>query len=123
MITGATLRNVRSTFALLIAAAWPLGSAGAECATKILGEGSIRVCRWSLIGEQCREYRHVVLPLTISVGDVFRVRYGSNPKSYEFNVDRIEAHANICMIYPAQGEYTSHDRITAACQSCSPTTQ
>ena len=62
----------------------------AECMINILSEGTIRVCRnWNSTGDRCREYNHVKLPSSISVGDVFRVRYSSNPKSYEFHVGRM----------------------------------
>jgi hypothetical protein len=86
----------------------------------ILSEGTIRVCRnWNLMGERCRKYNHVKLPSSISVGDVFRVAYGSNPKGYEFHVGRIETNAGVCSVYPFSSGYNVRDRITAACHSCS----
>jgi hypothetical protein len=105
---------------LLIATAVPLGSAEAECMINILSEGTIRVCRnWNLMGEQCRKYNHVKLPYAISVGDVFRVTYGSNPKGYEFHVGRIKTNDGACSLYPFAGGHNVRDRITATCQSCS----
>jgi len=102
----------------MIAAACPL-EAAAECSVKILGEGTIRVCRnWNLMGEHCREYEHVKLPPSITEGDVFVVRYGSNPKSYEFHVGRIATLGDVCSIFPHEGGYNLRDRIIAACQSC-----
>jgi len=114
----------RAKIILLIAAAWPLGSAEAEHMVKILGEGAIHVCRnWNFMGNRCREYNHIKLPSFISVGDVFRVTFGSNPKSYEFHVGRIETHDGTCSIYPFHDGHNVHDRITAACQSYAITTQ
>lgn len=70
-------------------------------------------------GERRRKYNHVNLPSSISVGDVFRVRYGSNPKGYEFHVGRINTDNGVCSIYPFGGGRNVRDRITATCQSCS----
>ena len=95
---------------------WP-AAARSEGAIQPMGEGVIRVCRnWDMFGTSCRKYHHIKLPASISLGDAFRVTYGSNPKSFQFRVQRIKVEDGICSIYG--GEIGSvRDRIRVSCQN------
>jgi hypothetical protein len=111
------LTKLRAAIVLLIATAWPSGSADAQCTIKTAGDGVIRVCRnWNFLGHKCRNYDDIKLPSTITEGDVFRVRYGSNPKGYEFQVGRIETTGGFCSIYPPKSGDFPLDSISVPCQ-------
>jgi hypothetical protein len=47
----------------------------------------------------CRIYHHIVLPARITVGDTLTLRFGSNPKDYDFNVMRIVRDGEQCTIF------------------------
>ena len=111
------LRKLRATIILLMGA-WPLGAADAKCTIDTAGAGIISVCRnWNFTGQKCRDYDDVKLPSSISEGDAFSVRYGSNPKGYNFRVGRIEIREGTCLIYPPHGADHPRDSISVACPS------
>jgi hypothetical protein len=107
----------RAAAALLIAMlVWPV-TARSEEVVHPAGQGVIHVCRnWDMTGASCREYHHIKLPPRIRVGDAFRVEYGSNPKSFQFVVGRIEVQDGTCLIHGGPIG-SSEDRIRVACQN------
>jgi len=94
---------------------WP-EAARSEDAIRPIGNGVLRICRssWYLTGQPCRKYYRIQLPSSIRVGDAFRVEYGSNPKSFQFWVGRIDVKDGRCSIYG--GGKASRDRIRVDCQ-------
>jgi len=100
-------------FGLLVAA----GAATAENVTAITtgGQGNLTMCPYmGYMG--CNLYHHIKLPPQIAVGDSVRVRFGSNPKEYNFPVARIVRDGAVCTVY-SQTE-TTEDVEKIAVTSC-----
>jgi hypothetical protein len=103
---------------LVTASCWLAAfAAQAQNAIQPQGDGVLRICRnWDMLGKSCRNYHHVKLPASIRLGDTFRVEYGSNRKSFDFQVGRIKVEDGICAIHRTDQDQPG-DRVKVACAS------
>jgi hypothetical protein len=78
------------------------------------GKGNLTMCPYS----GCNLYHHVKLPPRIAVGDKVRMRFGSNPKRYDFPVARIVRDGDSCTVYSQPAKTEQVEKIEVA--SCPP---
>jgi hypothetical protein len=71
------------------------------------GDGNLTNCSYS----GCNLYHHIKMPAHIAVGDKVRVRFGSNPKQYDFRVARILREADTCGVFSQLTETQNVDKI------------
>jgi hypothetical protein len=68
-------------------------------AVKTPGAGQLTMCRSWLLFSSCRDYYNVALPDRIALGDRLPLNFGSNPKDYEFPVERIIRAGGSCTLF------------------------
>jgi hypothetical protein len=109
-------RLLLSIAALLLLAA-PTAAEDGPSAIKTPGSGELRMCRSWLLFSTCREYSKVALPDRIALGDRLPLNFGSNPKDYEFPVERIVRHGESCLLLdePAGGRDDGNRIEIASC--------
>jgi len=89
----------------------PAQTAVAVGAVVTPGLGTLTMCRNWLVSQSCASYHHIALPELVAIGDRFKIRYGSNPKIYEFHVLQIVHHDERCTILsdaPGSSEAGEH---------------
>jgi len=100
----------------LLAAAYP-AAADEVAAISTGGKGDLTMCPYS----GCNLYHHIRLPPRIAVGDKVRVHFGSNPKRYEFPVERIVKNGDSCTAYSQTGNTEKVEKIEiASCRAPGP---
>ena len=80
------------------------------------GQGDLTMCPYmGYMG--CNLYHHIELPPQIAVGDKVSVRFGSNPKSYDFPIARIVRDGGKCTVFSQLKNTENVEKIViAACQ-------
>jgi hypothetical protein len=71
---------------------------GAITAVATDGSGRLTMCRSWVLFRTCRDYNNVPLPNRIALGDRLPLKFGSNPKTYEFPVERIMRQGGSCIV-------------------------
>ena len=84
--------------AILLAPATAAPAAGGAEAVTTPGSATLTMCRDWLVYNSCSKYHNVKVPPVIAVGDKVRLRFGSNPKNYDFPVVAIRHHGDGCTI-------------------------
>ena len=96
---------------ILFAAAVSLAADGPK-AIETPGSGMLTMCHNRLVYSDCNSYHHIAIPGRIAVGDKVKVKFGSNPKDYEFPVVLIERNGDTCtLLSEAGGDGAKADRI------------
>lgn len=90
-------RRLISIVAALLLSGAALAEDGVS-AIKTPGSGRLTMCRSWLLFSTCREYSKVALPDRIALGDHLPLNFGSNPKAYEFPVERIVRQGQTCTL-------------------------
>jgi hypothetical protein len=104
---------------ILVAAAVSLAAADGPKAVETPGSGTLTMCHNRLVYSDCNSYHHIAIPGRITVGDKVKVKFGSNPKDYEFPVMRIVQSGDTCTLFSeAGGDAEKADKIEVA--SCKP---
>lgn len=83
---------------LLAAAATPAAAAEPVEAVDTPGTATLTMCREWVVYDSCSTYHNVPVPSVIAIGDKVHVRFGSNPKSYDFHVIAVHPHGDGCTI-------------------------
>jgi hypothetical protein len=107
--------GLTSIITAFLAAAAPAALAATDDVKAIstLGQGILTNCTYA----GCNLYHHIKLPSHIVVGDRVRVRFGSNPKQYNFPVARIVQDGDVCSIFSQLTEMEKVDKIDVpSCQ-------
>lgn len=78
------------------------------------GLGDLTMCSY----RGCNLYHHIELPARLAVGDTVRLRYGSNPKLYDFTIARIVRRDGGCIVYSQTRQTEDVEKIELA--SCKP---
>jgi hypothetical protein len=77
------------------------------------GKGDLTMCSY----RGCNLYHHIKLPPQLVVGGTVRVRFGSNPKHYDFPVAWIVRDGNTCTIFAQTGQTDDVTKLEiASCQ-------
>jgi hypothetical protein len=114
------LRAVPIAAGILAAAAVSLAADGPK-AIETPGSGMLTMCHNRLVYSDCNSYHHIAIPDRIAVGDKFKVKFGSNPKDYEFPVALIVRNGDACtLLSETGGDSAKADRIdVASCRDAS----
>ena len=78
------------------------------------GKGDLTMCPNSWGMRSCNLYHHIKLPEQIAIGDKVRVRFGSNPKRYNFPVARIVRNGDQCTVYSQTTDTEDVEKIEVA---------
>jgi hypothetical protein len=78
------------------------------------GTGDLTMCPYT----GCNLYHHIELPPKIAIGDKVPLRFGSNPKDYNFPVARITRDGDACVVYSQIGQTEKVEKIEVP--SCQP---
>src|SRR5580704_430302 len=98
------LRAMPIAAGILVAAAVPpLAAADGPKAVETPGSGTLTMCHNRLVYNDCNSYHHIAIPDRITVGDKFKVKFGSNPKDYEFPVALIVRNGDACTLLSETG--------------------
>jgi hypothetical protein len=68
------------------------------------GSGTLTKCRDWLVYDSCSTYHRIALPQQVTVGDAFKLKYGSNPKIFTFHVVEIRHDGERCTILSGNSE-------------------
>ena len=102
---------------LLLTAA--LAAAGELTAVTSGGSGDLTMCSY----RGCNLYHHIDMPARIAVGDTVRLRYGSNPKLYDFPVARIVSDGGACTVYSETDDTSDVNKIELSSCKTAPAAQ
>ena len=106
---------MRAGAVLLLAAAPALALADDVGAVSTPGKGDLTMCPVTFaLYRSCNLYHHIKLPPQIAIGDKVRLRYGSNPKRYNFPVARIARDGAKCTVYSQTADTENVDKIEIA---------
>jgi len=102
---------------LVVAASCPPVAADEVAAIATGGTGDLTMCPYT----GCNLYHHIKLPPRIAVGDKVRLRFGSNPKRYDFPVARIVRDGGVCIVFSQLDKIADVEKIeVASCGEASP---
>jgi hypothetical protein len=88
------------------------------------GMGDLTMCPVTFpMYRSCNLYHHIKLPPQIALGDTVRLRYGSNPKRYQFPVVRIVHDGDTCTVFSQATETEKVEKIEVAFCQVSPGAQ
>jgi hypothetical protein len=113
----ATHRFIWSIAAAGLLAAAPAASAATDEVKAIAtpGKGDLTMCPVTFaVYRSCNLYHHIKLPAQIAIGDKVRVRFGSNPKRYDFPVARIVRNGDRCTVYSQTTDTEDVEKIEVA---------
>jgi hypothetical protein len=78
-------------------------------------EGDLTMCPATFaVYRSCNLYHHIKIPPQITVGDKVRVRFGSNPKRYNFPVARIVRYGENCAVFSQTTDTEDVEKIEIA---------
>ena len=85
------------------------------------GKGDLTMCPITFaVYRSCNLYHHIKLPPSIGVGGTVRVRFGSNPKHYNFPVARIVRDGDGCTVFSQLAETENVEKIEIAACGVAP---
>src|SRR5215469_11009930 len=98
----------------IIACGFGKVAAGNVEAVTASASGVLTKCRGWVVATSCKTYQHISLPARIAVGETIALRFGSNPKDYEFQVARIDLKGLHCTIFSrSRGQPTPNGQDTS----------
>jgi hypothetical protein len=83
------------------------------------GQGDLTMCPY----RGCNLYHHIKLPPQIAVGDKVGLRFGSNPKHYNFPVARIVRDGDTCTVFSQTAKTENVEKIEVASCPLAPRAQ
>jgi hypothetical protein len=95
------LRDAAAAACLLLLTVTAAVAADASTAVEAVttpGSGTLTKCRDWLVYDSCSLYHRIALPERVAVGDRFKLKYGSNPKIFMFDVVGIRRDGDHCTI-------------------------
>lgn len=96
-----SLRDTTAATCLLLLTVATAAAADASAAVEAVttpGFGTLTKCRDWLVYDSCSTYHRIALPESVAVGDKFKLKYGSNPKIFMFDVVGIRRDGDRCTI-------------------------
>ncbi|HTZ36493.1 MAG TPA: hypothetical protein VMB84_10745 [Stellaceae bacterium] len=112
----AMLRPAMAAAVAFLAAVASASAEGEEVNAIITdGKADLTMCRQQMmLYHACYLYHHVPVPGRIALGDKVHLRYGSNPKHYDFPVERIMRSGDSCTVYSQRSETEEVEKMEIA---------
>ena len=106
--------TIVACLSVLPAAGAALAAGVAVDAVTTPGSATLTKCRDWLVYSSCSTYHRIALPERVAVGDKFKLKYGSNPKVFMFDVSGIRRDGERCIILSTGGGAEAGERLEVA---------